>query len=61
MDACAVVYHMSSVEKVINILICLSRVNWQGLKIPSTISVKLKSIHAEIHVQKWTDTFTRSL
>ena len=52
---------MSSVEKVIIMLICLSSVNWQVLKIPSTLSDKLKSIHAEIHVQKWTDTFTRSL
>ena len=50
-----------SVEKVIMKLICLSSVNWQVLKIPTTLSDKLKSIHAEIHVKKWTDTFTRSL
>ena len=52
---------MSSVEKVIIMLICLSSVNWQVLKIPSTLSDKLKSIHAETHVQKWTDTFIRTL
>ena len=52
---------VSSVEKVIIILICLSSVNWHVLKIPSTLSDKLKSIHAEIHGQKWTDTFTRTL
>ena len=52
---------VSSVEKVIIMLICLSSVNWQVLKILSTLSDKLKSIHAEIHVQKWTDTFTRML
>ena len=52
---------VSSVEKVIMTLICLSSVNMQALKIPTTLSDKLKSIHAEIHVQKWTDTFTRSL
>ena len=50
-----------SVEKVIMMLICLSSVNWQALKIPATLSDKLKSIHTEIHVQKWTDTFTRLL
>ena len=49
------------VEKVIMMLICLSRVNRQVLKIPTTLCDKLKSIDAEIHVQKWTDTFTRSL
>ena len=53
---------VSSVEKVIIMLNCLSSVNWQALKkIPSSLSDKLKSIHAEIHVQKWTDTLTRSL
>ena len=51
----------SSVEKVIMTLICLYSVNWQVLKIPTTLTDKSKSIHAEIHVQKWTDTFTRSL
>ena len=43
---------VSSVGKVIIMLICLSSVNWQVSKIPSTPSDKLKSIHAEIHVQK---------
>ena len=52
---------VSSVEKVIMTLICLSNVNWNVLKIPTTLSEKLKSIHAEIHVQRWTNTFTRSL
>ena len=52
---------VSSVEKVFIMLNCLSSVNWQALKIPSSLSDKLKSIHAEIHVQKWTNTFTRSL
>ena len=52
---------VSSVEKVIMTLICLSIVNWQVLKIPTTLSDKLKSICAEINVQKWTDTFTRLL
>ena len=52
---------VSSVEKVIMTLICISSVNWQALKIPTTLSDKLKLIHAEIHVQKWTDTFPRSL
>ena len=33
--------------KVIIMLICLSSVNWQVLKIPSTLSDKLKSIHGE--------------
>ena len=50
---------VSSVEKVMT-LICLSSVNWQVSKIPTNLNDKLKSIHAEIHVQKWTDTFTRS-
>ena len=52
---------MWSVENVIMALICLSCVNWQVLKIPTTFSDKLKSIHVEIHVQKWTDSFTRLL
>ena len=52
---------VSSSEKVIMTLICLFSVNWQVLKIPSNLSGKFKSIHAEVHVQKWTDTFTRSL
>ena len=52
---------VSSLEKVIMTLICLYSVNWQVFKIPTTLTDKSKSIHAEIHVQKWTDTFTRSL
>ena len=52
---------VTSIKKVIMTLICLSRVNWQVLKIPTTLIDKLKSIHVEIHVQKWTDTFSRSL
>ena len=52
---------VSAVEKLIMTLICLSSVNWQVLKICTTLSDKLKSIHAEIHVQNCTDTFTRSL
>ena len=52
---------VSSVEKMMITLICSSSLNFQVLKIPTTVSDKLKSIHAEIHVQRWTDTFTRSL
>ena len=49
-----------SVERVMT-LISSSSVNWQVSKIPTTLNDKLKSIHAEIHVQKWTDMFTRLL
>ena len=51
---------VSSVERVMT-LISLSSVNWQVSKIPTTLNDKLKSIHAEIQVQKWTDTFIRLL
>ena len=51
MDARTTVYRyssMSSVEKVTAVLICLSSVNFQVLKLPTTLSDKFKSSHAKI-------------
>ena len=51
MDARATVYwysSVSSVEKVTAVLICLSGVNCQVFKLPTTLSDKFKSSHAKI-------------
>ena len=55
MDARATVYRqssVSSVKKVTAVLICLSGVNCQVLKTPTTLSDKFKSSHEKIPLQK---------
>ena len=38
--------------KVTMMLICLSSVNWQVLKLPTTLSDTFKSSHAKVLIQK---------